>query len=183
MPRILVRPLGGVDPAALRYVEDAIAGRFGDVRLLDPEAEPAEAFDARRKQWSSVAMLKRVMANAPVGDDKILAVTERDLFIPMLTFVFGQAQIDGRFALVSLARLRQEFYGLPTSRDLLHRRARKECFHELGHAFGLLHCADPGCPMSLSTGISQVDAKGEDFCALCWAALGVKAPAREGASL
>lgn len=180
MRRILVRPVGGVETATLRDIEASVAQQFGQAARLDAVAEPAEAFDERRRQWSSVAMLKRAKETAPDGDDKVLAVTERDLFIPMLTFVFGQAQMDGRFALVSLARLRQDFYGLPASPELLRRRARKECFHELGHAFGLAHCPDAGCPMSLSTGISQVDAKAEHFCASCASALAARAAAREG---
>ena len=97
--------------------------------------------------------------SAPEDAYKLLAVTERDLFIPVLTFVFGQAQLGGRVGVVSLARLRQEFYGLPPDRDVLLDARVKEALHETGHLFGLVHCADRDCAMSLSTGIRQIDLK------------------------
>jgi len=87
--------------------------------------------------------------------------------VPMLTFVFGQAQLGGRVAIVSLARLRQEFYGLPADPILVRERAVKEALHEMGHAFGLVHCVDPLCAMSLSTQVEQVDAKLPDVCPSC----------------
>ena len=68
----------------------------------------------------------------------------------MLSFVYGQAQLQGRVAVVSLARLRPEFHGLPPDPAALERRAAKEAVHEVGHTFGLVHCADRRCPMSLS---------------------------------
>ena len=172
MPRILVRAVGNVETGILASVETAIARAYSaGVDRLEPIADPPGAFDPRRNQHSSVTVLKHLMASAPEGDSKVLGVTERDLFIPMLTFVFGQAQLDGRFAVVSLARLRQEFYGLPSNAAVLEQRAIKEASHELGHTFGLAHCADSGCPMSLSTSIRQVDAKSDLLCPECTAAL------------
>ena len=100
----------------------------------------------------------------------------------MLTFIFGQAQLGGRLALVSLARLRQEFYGLPSDRELLRERALKESLHELGHTFGLLHCREAACTMSLATGIRQLDAKGGGYCAGCAALLHEKIPMIRNAS-
>ena len=85
----------------------------------------------------------------------------------MLTFVFGQAQLNGPMAVVSLARLRQEFYRLPPSRILLTARALKEVLHEVGHTFGLIHCQDRSCTMSLATNIQQLDMKGSEFCRSC----------------
>ena len=165
---VAVRAVGPVDESALSSLERMLSRRYAaDVTRLDPVGEPADALDPKRKQYSSVAMLKRLIETAGPGEGKVLGVTERDLFIPMLTFVFGQAQLTGRFALISLARLRQEFYGLPGSQALLEERAAKEAVHELGHAFGLAHCPDASCPMSLSTTIRQVDAKGEEFCGTC----------------
>ena len=76
---------------------------------------------------------------------RVLGVTDVDLAIPMLSFLFGQAQFDGPVAVVSLCRLHQEFYGLPRRRRLLRERTVKEVLHELGHTFGLVHCAEPTC--------------------------------------
>jgi archaemetzincin len=153
-----------------RIAGDLAAEFDGGVRILDPLPEPASAFDAARRQYSSTVFLSE-LAQSSGPADRVLGVTERDLFIPMLSFVFGQAQLGGRIAVVSLARLRQEFYGLPPSPAVFALRARKEALHELGHTFGLIHCADRRCPMSLSTGIAQVDAKGDRYCTACAAQL------------
>lgn len=137
------------------------------VRRLDPLPTPRHAFDARRNQYSSVEVMRAFAAAAPTGDAKVVGICEQDLFIPMLTFVFGQAQLGGRLALVSLARLRQEFYGLPPDHSVLIARAVKEVSHELGHTFGLAHCQDRLCSMSVSTDVRQVDGKHADYCRSC----------------
>jgi len=125
------------------------------------------AYDATRGQYASVAVLERLARTCPEDAAKLLAVTSRDLFIPVLTFVFGQAQLNGRVGVVSLARLRQEFYGLPPDGGVFLARARKEALHETGHLFGLVHCNDTGCAMSLSTGVRQIDGKEAGFCRAC----------------
>lgn len=97
----------------------------------------------------------------------MIGITSPDLFIPILTFVFGEAQLDGNVGIVSLARLHQEFYGLPPQQALLQRRLIKEMKHELGHTFGLVHCSLRGCVMSMANTIADVDAKGSFFCEGC----------------
>ena len=172
MPRVWIRGIGLVAPGVLPRLEAALKQRYSAVvEILDSIEEPTAAFDSHRQQYSSVALMKTLMESTPDGDGKVLGVSERDLFIPMLTFVFGLAQLNGRYALVSLARLRQEFYGLPTGETVFEQRAIKETCHELGHTFGLAHCPDVSCPMSLSTTIGQVDAKESEFCEACAAQL------------
>jgi archaemetzincin len=131
------------------------------------------AFEARRHQYGSIPVLEMVQRLCPHDAIKLLAVTELDLFIPVLTFVFGQAQLGGRTAVISLARLRQEFYGLEPDRQVLLGRAFKEALHEAGHTFGLVHCSDPGCAMALSTRVQQIDRKRAEFCPACRRQLGV----------
>lgn len=125
------------------------------------------AFDASRRQYASIAVLEMVNRLCPPGAIRLVGVTERDLFIPVLTFVFGHAQLGGRAAVVSLARLRQEFYGLPPNPEVFLDRARKEALHEAGHTLGLVHCADRGCAMALSTRVQQIDQKSAAFCPAC----------------
>jgi archaemetzincin len=151
-----------------------------ETRRLAPLPEPSYAFDPRRGQYSSVEVMRAFALAAPAGDSKVLGITERDLFIPMLTFVFGQAQMNGRLALVSLARLHQEFYGLPADRSVLLGRALREAAHELGHTAGLAHCPDRYCAMSLSTDIAQVDRKQAAYCASCKALIRAGASGRDG---
>lgn len=125
------------------------------------------AFDSQRQQYGSIAVLEMVSRLCPDDAVRLVGVTERDLFIPVLTFVFGHAQLGGRAAVVSLARLRQEFYGLEPNREIFLERARKEALHETGHTFGLVHCGERSCAMSLSTRVQQIDQKRAALCPAC----------------
>ena len=168
MSRIAVRAVGTVEPRIVSGLEAALSERYCmPVRVLAPIEEPPDAFDPRRRQYSSVAILRALVAHGAAADGKVLGISERDLFIPMLTFIFGQAQMDGQYAVVSAARLRQEFYGLPAAETLLEQRLIKEACHELGHTFALAHCANASCPMSLSTTIQNVDLKSTQYCDAC----------------
>jgi archaemetzincin len=102
---------------------------------------------------------------------RILAVTSVDLFIPVLTYVFGEAQLGGPAAVVSTNRLRSEKYGLPPDPETLISRLEKEAVHELGHTFGLFHCSEPACVMHASTYVEEIDPKEASFCATCLQAL------------
>ncbi len=168
MKPICVVAVGAVAEEILVKIEMCLIRRFGiTTRRLPPLPEPVQAWEAQRAQYNVIAVMRELLGICPPNAARLLAVTEKDLFIPMLSFVFGQAQLNGSIAIVSLARLRQEFYQLPASATLLLARALKESVHEMGHTFGLTHCLDKNCPMSLSTNIQQVDAKGEIFCANC----------------
>jgi len=160
-----------VEQEALAAVRDDALARFGTpVREL--ELEDIEfAYDTRRDQYSSIPVLDRLVQKAPPDGLKLLAITGRDLFVPVLTFVFGHAQLGGRVGVISLARLRQEFYGLPPNREVFLGRTVKEALHETGHLFGLVHCANRGCAMALSTNVPQIDLKQAGFCAACAARL------------
>lgn len=125
------------------------------------------ALDPSRKQYHSTALLQKLLEQNGEGDSKLLGVTPYDLFVPVLTFVFGQAQLLNRAAVFSTFRLHNEFYGLPLARDLLAERSLKEALHELGHTFGLRHCTGMPCVMSSSTYVEEIDIKPADFCLHC----------------
>jgi len=174
MALIRIVSVGEVNHELMQMIMRHVGEMFGceverEDRLSLPN--PAYAYDEHKRQYSSTLILRNLIQLCDPGDTKLLAITELDLFIPMLTFVYGQAQLSGRAAIVSLARLKPEFYGLPPDKDLTVRRIRKEISHELGHAFGLVHCAEKSCLMSLSTKITQVDLKSENFCRSCWIVL------------
>ncbi len=135
-------------------------------RVRPERIETDFAHHRERNQYYSTALLQ-AMHPLVEGCARLLAVTSLDLYVPVLTFVFGEAELGGSRALVSLHRLRQEFYGLPANRELLHERLVKESVHELGHTFGLRHCDDWRCVMTSSHAVERLDVKGAQFCAAC----------------
>ena len=168
MKRIYVVAVGDVDEAILQSVEVCLWQTYGmDVVRMKSLAEPAFAFDALRGQFGSTAILQDLLARCPSDASRFLGLTERDLFIPMLSFVYGQAQLNGKVALLSVARLRQEFYGLEPEPDRTIERVIRETLHEIGHTFGLIHCLKPECAMALATNIQQLDAKALEYCPGC----------------
>lgn len=165
---IAVTMAGRVDEEAAACAEQSLESLPGvRTRRIEPSPPPVYAWDAARKQYSSTLVLRESLALRPADAVKLLVLTEADIFIPMLSFVYGQAQLDGPAAVVSFARLRQEFYSLPPNRPLFLVRVRKEALHEIGHTFGLTHCHDTRCTMTLSTNIQQLDFKQAAFCADC----------------
>lgn len=132
---------------------------------------PPRAFNAHRKQYDADVILERLIHR--VADDKLLGIVAVDLYTSSrdLNFIFGQAQYPGKAALVSLCRLDPVFYGKKPDFKLFLRRATKESIHELGHIFGLGHCPDPGCVMSFSNSIFDVDKKSSALCSTCRAKL------------
>ena len=166
--KIYLIPIGKVNEAILEGLISALSGRFGmPCEIGRPLAKPQYAYNARRRQYHSSPILDEISKSVPADATRVLGVTELDLYVPELNFIFGQAQMPGRRAVISLARLSQEFWGLPEDRKLLMSRAIKEAVHELGHTFGLEHCPDPGCVMHFSNSLADTDKKGPNFCPRC----------------
>lgn len=124
-------------------------------------------FDAARKQYNGHLILKELEEKYTSPATKTIGLLQVDIFIPILTYIFGQAQLGGAFGIVSNYRLGNERYGLPRNSELLHARFTKILSHELGHAFGLIHCRTPACVMQPSTYIEDIDQKNELFCQNC----------------
>lgn len=125
------------------------------------------AYDPSRGQYHATVLLRELTNRKMSHTGRLLAVTEVDLFIPVLTFVFGEAELGGRNAVISTFRLRNEFYGLAGDDARLHERLAKEAIHELGHTFGLVHCPQPDCVMRSSTYVEEIDLKSERYCLDC----------------
>ncbi len=160
---------GEVDRELMEHVRLHLAAAFGGpVFLWESPERPRHAYDEKRKQWRTGPILKWLLDAGP-GAGKVLGVTDQDLFIPILTYVFGEAQLGGQAAVVSMARLAEGAERL--GRRLLVERLAKEAVHEVGHAFGLVHCGHPECVMSRSPAVREVDAKAGGLCPDCRAQL------------
>ncbi|MGE3840498.1 MAG: peptidase M54, partial [Vicinamibacterales bacterium] len=121
--------------------------------------------DVRRGQHASSLLLEWLLEHRPHGAVRTLGLTDVDLFIPVLTFVYGEAQLNGPVAVVSMARLS----GGPGSAGerLVTARLAKESVHELGHTFGLLHCSSERCVMKRSVSVAAIDGKATTPCGDC----------------
>ena len=169
MNAIHLQPVGeAIELEFLDQVAAVLARVFRvSCRVRTRRLDVSETFDSSRGQYYSTAILRQLGEAAGGEDARVLGLTELDLFVPVLTFVFGEAQLDGRCALVSLHRLREEYYGLPGNSVLLHERAVREALHELGHTFGLRHCPEWRCVMASSHAVERLDLKNAAYCPAC----------------
>lgn len=171
---ITVLPIGSIDSDILKGLSEGLARTFSQgVRIGREVPLPGASYDPERKQYSSSRILETLKTLKTGGFELILGVTDVDLYVPQLNFVFGEADPLSGAVIISLTRLRQEFYGLRPDDLLFRQRALKEAVHELGHALGLQHCRRPGCIMYFSNSIDDTDRKGPGFCRLCKLRLGL----------
>ena len=135
-----------------------VGGRVGRTLLSAPAASASEETESSDLPGRTAR---------PTQPWRVLGVTSVDLYIPILTFVFGEAQMGGPCAVVSFHRLMQEFYGLPADPSLLIGRLIKEAVHEVGHTLDLTHCDDYSCAMAPSHAVEWIDLKEWTLCANC----------------
>lgn len=167
MPNLQLVAVGRVDPAILDYLALVLPESAGGRCTVSRQAiDPREAFDPARQQFHSTRILARLAGLAGNGE-RVIGVADVDLFVPILTFVFGEAQLGGTAALISATRLRQEFYGLPAHETLFYERCEKEALHELGHTLGLVHCPSHACVMHFANSIEEVDLRSAAWCPEC----------------
>ena len=135
--------------------------------ILPPEPPPEFALDTLRDQYDAMEILNWLESRFPRPDQLILGITNVDVAIPILTFVFGEARLGGRSAMISTFRLHEEFYGRPIDTFMLLSRIEKEAIHEVGHMMGLTHCLDRNCVMYPSNSLAQTDVKSTKLCPEC----------------
>ena len=140
----------------------------GSTFALQTDPQFQSAFDTKRNQWYSPKLLVCFFEQfRPNKDTKILFILDVDAYSDGLNYVLGEAYPKGRLGIIYLPRIRQEFYGLKPDIELFYERMVKESVHELGHAFGFVHCQNPLCVMHFSNSLADTDTKARSFCSSC----------------
>jgi len=174
--RIYLVPFGRLPESLLEVLREGLQKRYGKETALAPAlALPRFAYRAERQQCNSTAILEGLTREARdlLSQGMVLAILECDLYAGGLNFVFGEADPVEGAAVISLARLREEFYGKAPDWELLLDRATKEAVHEVGHLYGLSHCPERRCVMHFSNSLGDTDYKSADFCPNCKAGLNI----------
>ena len=164
-PTIAIVPIGNLPHELVVDVGDVISTSLGAIVVFaDPLALPSSAYNPHREQYHSTRILESLGDAKRRGWERILGVVDVDLYVPDLNFVFGEADSHRGVAVFSLARLRPH-RSTADPKALFITRAATEGIHELGHTYGLAHCADPHCVMWFSNTLAESDRKGLAFCA------------------
>lgn len=172
LPGITLISFGYFGKNILERTAEAVNHEFNlPVALKDGHLDLSEFYDSARRQYNANALLKQIDLFLHPDSVKTLGLFNVDLFIPILTYIFGQAFLGGKTGIASIYRLNNERYGMPIDNKLLLSRFKKEVIHELGHTFGLVHCENSTCVMKSSTYVEDIDQKEEHVCMTCRANL------------
>jgi archaemetzincin len=168
MKALQLLPIGNRDGRLLEEILPALEATFGaPCRVSSLSLEPEFAFHRERQQYHSSEILQGMQSFLAPDSWRLLGIASVDVYIPILTYVFGEAQMGGPCAMLSTHRLRQEFYGLPADHEVLVQRTIKEAIHELGHTLHLTHCHDHRCAMASSHSVERIDLKESALCHNC----------------
>ncbi len=120
---------------------------------------PIASFNPFRNQYDASRLIDFTSNNFDKECDKHLLIVDVDLYTPRYNFIFGLAETQRSAAIVSLYRL--------AGNGLIQERLKKEVIHEVGHLFGIEHCAVPTCVMYFSNTIEDTDKKNVNLCINC----------------
>jgi archaemetzincin len=166
--KICVLAISEVDTTFLGKLSAGLERIFGQkVEVRQSPLNLEFAYNPEREQYYSSAILEKLPKIDSEACERILGIVDVDLYVPDLNFVFGQADVVEKTAVISIIRLRPGYYGLPEDEGLLRKRTLKESVHELGHTYGLRHCPDKKCVMHFSNSLQDTDIKSSSFCENC----------------
>ena len=164
---ILISPVGELSSELVVAMSGEIEQVFGFPIKTNPILQDLSfALDDNRNQYHSTAILDRLAAEIPPQTVRVLAIVQVDLFIPILTHVYGEAQLGGVACIVSTFRLNEGRSGTNIPPKYIDRIV-KETIHELGHTFKLRHCPEPACIMHYCRNEDDVDRKSGQLCRYC----------------
>lgn len=165
---ILLISFGFFEEELLEKVAFDVEREFSiQVKTKQGHLDLSEYYDSARRQYDGNRLLHELSLRFCDESAKTLGLFNVDLFIPILTYIFGQAFLHGQCGIASVYRLRNERYGLKPDSALFTNRVKKEVIHELGHTFGLIHCPNPACVMRSSTYVEDIDQKEQSLCWSC----------------
>lgn len=160
--------VGYIEEVYLRSVIDTAGREFSlPVVVREGFIDISEFFDPTRRQYNGTKLLKEIDILFGSDNTKTIGLFSIDLFIPILTYIFGQAYLNGRTGIASYYRLSNDRYGMTGNGNLVMERFQKEVIHEIGHTFGLVHCHIPDCVMRSSTYVEDIDQKKMHVCSHC----------------
>jgi archaemetzincin len=165
---ILLIDHGNFEKDFLESIAESISREYHlPVSIREIHSDLSKFYDPMRRQYNGNELMKELLSWSSSDPSKKIALFRNDLFIPILTYIFGQAALNGNVGVASLYRLRNEQYGMKKDENLLLERFQKVVIHELGHMFGLVHCHFPPCVMRSSTYVEDIDQKSQHLCSKC----------------
>src|SRR6516164_6948425 len=101
MKKLQLQPVGTVDSRLVEWLQQALYEKFRvPGEILSPALDPSFALHAERQQYHASEILAAMQRYIGSSTWRLLGVTGLDLYIPILTFVFGEAQLGGSSAVV-----------------------------------------------------------------------------------
>ena len=166
--KLLLVPLGELDYILINKLASGLASFFNfNLEILPGMELPQEAYNEKRGQYYSSVILSKLELLKADDRERVLGITEEDLYVPTLNFVFGESDPESGVAVISLFNLKQDYSGITPTETMYFERIFKESVHELGHTMNLNHCPNPKCVMYFSNTILDTDRKGVKFCDNC----------------
>lgn len=170
--RIKIVPLGDVNRGLIMEVATQVSMTLGITAIVDEMQHYHEsAYNHQRGQYSAESFLK-FLDTPKEGNIRLLGITDVDLYIPDLNYVFGLADKSRDVSLISISRFKK-------GNGKVVERAVKTAIHELGHIYGLVHCHDNKCVMYFSYNLLDTDYKGKEFCIKCQKTFDAKVLSKE----
>lgn len=141
-----------------------------------PQPLPPAAWDGDRGasgQYDAEAVLDSLKGSCPDGTAACLSVTDEDLYVNTLQYVFGLGHFHRRVGVFSMYRLWEPVVD-PSSGSRVEatppeplRRALKVAVHEMGHEFTVAHCVHyRHCVMAGTNSLAESDAGSLMLCPL-----------------